>query len=222
MPLRSRFSDIGEVLSSIQVSISRTQRKRILSSRPTPYSAASLFPTRPLHHLPRSLCTFSSSELLCSYWTSTYTVFGPSIWALHSDHSRYLIPVTGRGSDARFYVVQGESAMRSSIQRMRLQNPRNSLVSVLQGILIVYGMLSRGGLKAVESLLAMVGLLEDEKEFLLPSHSYPHDGMGTDSIASNPGFAQSCFHIADPTEHAVGTDGTPQLFPEHQQFIVLL
>jgi hypothetical protein len=105
---------------------------------------------------------------------------------------------------------------------MRLQNPRNSLVSVLQGILIVYGMLSRGGLKAVESLLAMVGLLEDEKEFLLPSHSYPHDGMGTDSIASNPGFAQSCFHIADPTEHAVGTNGTLQLFPTHQQFIVLL
>jgi hypothetical protein len=63
MPLRSRFSDIGEVLSSIQVSISRTQRKRILSSRPTPYSAASLFPTRPLHHLPRSLCTFSSLRI---------------------------------------------------------------------------------------------------------------------------------------------------------------
>ena len=45
------------------------------------------------------------------------------------------------------------------------------------------------GLKAIESLLAMAGLLEDEKEFLLPFHSYPHDGMGTDSVVPNTGFA---------------------------------
>jgi hypothetical protein len=35
----------------------------------------------------------------------------------------------------------------------------------------------------------MAGLLEDEKEFLLPFHSYPHDGMGTDSVVPNTGFA---------------------------------
>jgi hypothetical protein len=62
-------------------------------------------------------------------------------------------------------------------------------LSVLPGILIVYGVLSRGGLKTVESLLAMVGLLVDEKEFLFHSHSRSHDGMGTDSIVANTGFA---------------------------------
>lgn len=79
--------------------------------------------------------------------------------------------------------------MRSPTPWVKIPNRCNPLLSVLPGILIVYGVLSRGGLKTVESLLAMVGLLVDEKEFLFPSHSHSHDGMGTDSIVANTGFA---------------------------------
>ena len=56
-------------------------------------------------------------------------------------------------------------------------------------ILIVYGMLSGGGLKALESLLALVALLQDETGVPSPLHSHSHHRMGTDSIAPNIGFA---------------------------------
>jgi hypothetical protein len=46
-----------------------------------------------------------------------------------------------------------------------------------------------GGLEAIESALALVGLLGDETEVPFSLHGRSHDGLGTDSIAANNGSA---------------------------------
>ena len=42
-----------------------------------------------------------------------------------------------------------------------------------------------GGLEAIESALALVGLLGDETEVPFSLHGRSHDGLGTDSITAN-------------------------------------